>query len=148
VTTQTQAGFTLAEVLVAMLVLITAIVSLAQLFGVGMRTNMSAHRVTVTSMLAAQKVEELAALAWGVDELGGLVGAVPETRADTEYLDAAGTIVGRGTAPPAAAVYVRQWWVAPLASSGGSTLVLEVFAARVDERDGAWLVAAKTRKAR
>jgi prepilin-type N-terminal cleavage/methylation domain-containing protein len=148
VTEQPQAGFTLAEVLVAMLILATALASLAQLFGVGMRTNMSAHRVTITSMLAAQKVEELAALAWGVDERGRPIGGLPATLSDTEHLDAAGNVVGRGSSPPDSTTYVRQWWVSPLPSSGGATLVFEVFARRVGERGGTWVVAAKTRKAR
>jgi hypothetical protein len=43
-----------------------------------------------------------------------------------DYLDAAGTWVGRGATPPGTAVYVRRWAVHPLEADPDDILVLQV----------------------
>ena len=43
-----------------------------------------------------------------------------------DYLDAAGTWVGRGATPPGTAVYIRRWAVQPLESDPDDVLVLQV----------------------
>jgi type II secretory pathway pseudopilin PulG len=64
------AGFSLAEVLIAMGVMTVALVSLAQLFALSARANYSSKTTTFTVMLAQQKLEQLRGLTWGFDTVG------------------------------------------------------------------------------
>lgn len=64
------AGFSLIEVLAAMVILTVALVSLAQLFALSTRSNVAARSTTYTAMLAQQKMEQLRGLTWGYDILG------------------------------------------------------------------------------
>ena len=65
-----EAGFSLVEVLVAAAILMTGLIAVAQMFVTSTNQNMDARRVTTTSVLAQQKIEQLRALAWGFDEFG------------------------------------------------------------------------------
>src|SRR5688572_24653474 len=65
-----QGGFSLAEVMVAVGLLATALVTLAQLFGLSTRGNIGARNTTYASVLAEQKIEELRGLTWGFDVNG------------------------------------------------------------------------------
>ncbi|MBK5299351.1 MAG: prepilin-type N-terminal cleavage/methylation domain-containing protein [Vicinamibacteria bacterium] len=65
-----QAGFSLIEVLAAMVILSVALVSLAQLFAVSTRSNFSSRSNTYAALLAQQKLEQLRGLTWGFDILG------------------------------------------------------------------------------
>ena len=65
-----EAGFSLAEVLIAMGVMTVGLVSLAQLFALSTRANHSSKTTTFTVMLAQQKMEQLRGLTWGFDTLG------------------------------------------------------------------------------
>jgi hypothetical protein len=65
-----EAGFSLAEVLVAMGVMTVGLVSLAQLFALSTRANHASKTTTFTVMLAQQKMEQLRGLTWGFDTLG------------------------------------------------------------------------------
>lgn len=62
-------GFSLVEVLVAMLVLSVGLISVAQLFALSTKGNTAARANTFTVMLAQQKMEQLRALTWGFDTL-------------------------------------------------------------------------------
>ena len=64
------AGFSLIEVLAAMVILTVALMSLAQLFALSTRANFSARSNTYAAMLAQQKMEQLRGLTWGYDILG------------------------------------------------------------------------------
>ena len=63
-------GFSLVEVIVAMLVLSVGLISIAQLFAVSTKGNTAARANTFTVMLAQQKMEQLRALTWGFDTIG------------------------------------------------------------------------------
>jgi len=63
-------GFSLVEVIVAMLVLSVGLISIAQLFAVSTKGNTAARANTFTVMLAEQKMEQLRALTWGFDTVG------------------------------------------------------------------------------
>jgi type II secretory pathway pseudopilin PulG len=146
-----QAGFSLPEAIVAAGILATALVGLAELFAIAIRSNASARDVTFSTVLAAQKLEELRSIEWGVDELGAPIGDVPPSSAD--FLDRSGISLGTASSPPPGAMYFRRWWVARLPSSPDATLILVVVAGRI--RGGAApmsgeasLVSAKTRTAR
>src|SRR5678815_3685598 len=65
-----EAGFSLAEVMVATALLATAVVTLAQLFGIATRSNLSSRNTTYATVLAEQKMEELRGLTWGFDAQG------------------------------------------------------------------------------
>ncbi|PYR69930.1 MAG: hypothetical protein DMF88_04450, partial [Acidobacteria bacterium] len=64
------AGFSLIESLIAVMLMAGAIATLAQLFALSTRTNVSAHYTTFAAVLAEQKLEELRALSWGFDTQG------------------------------------------------------------------------------
>jgi len=67
-----EAGMSLAEVMVAMLIMVTGILTMAQMFMLSTNSNLSARRTTLTSVLAEQKVEQLRALTWGFEKLVGI----------------------------------------------------------------------------
>ena len=54
-----QRGMTLIEVLVALSILAIAILALAPLFTMSVRTNASAHQLTNANTLAREKLEEM-----------------------------------------------------------------------------------------
>jgi hypothetical protein len=103
------------EVLVATGLLVTAIVSLAQLFTLATRANVAAGDMTWTTVLAAQKIEELRAQPF------------PERLIDQsiEYLDSRGDKLD---APASAGgrAYTRRWWIAPLSPASDDTIAITV----------------------
>ena len=148
-----EAGFSLAEVMVALGLLATALITLANLFGLSTRGNLSARNTTYASVLAEQKLEELRALTWGFDENGlpisdritntavspeepnGGKGLEPSpltalqenTDGYVDYVDQWGNKVGRGgMTPPQGAIYTRRWSVTPLPTNPNNTLILQV----------------------
>jgi prepilin-type N-terminal cleavage/methylation domain-containing protein len=164
------AGFSLIEVLIATVLLATALVTLAQMFALSTRTNMSARNTTYTAVLAQQKLEELRALTWGFDVQGlpvsdtttntavspetpnGGTGLAPSpagslganTNGYVDYVGQFGDKLGGGPVPPGGAVYVRRWSVEPLPSNPNNTVILQVLVFRNRDRgtadDGAGIV--------
>ena len=156
-------GFSLVEVLIATLILATALVSLAQLFAMSTRSNMGARNTTYTAVLAQQKLEELRSLTWGFDIQGlpisdtttntavspetpaGGTGLAPSpagtlganTDGYVDYVGQFGDKLGGGAVPPAGTVYVRRWSVEPLPSNPNNTLVLQVLVFRNRDRGAA-----------
>jgi prepilin-type N-terminal cleavage/methylation domain-containing protein len=154
------AGFSLVEVLIATVILAVALVSLAQLFALSTRSNMSARNTTYTAVLAQQKLEELRSLTWGFDTQGlpisdtatntavspetpaGGTGLSPSpagtlganTNGYVDFVDQFGNKLGGGGAPPAGTVFVRRWSVEPLPSNPNNTLVLQVLVFRNRDR--------------
>lgn len=63
-------GFSLVEVLAAMLLLTVSMVSLSQLLAASTRAVTAARSATGATVLAMQKMEQLRALTWTVDSLG------------------------------------------------------------------------------
>ena len=116
----TTRGSTLIEVLVAMLVLMSGVMAMAQLFLVAAATNAAARQTTVAATLAAQKVEQL---------LSTDVAVTPES---VDHLDASGRILGSQDAPPSDAVYTRRWSIESLTAD---SLVIRVRVGR-SERAG------------
>jgi type II secretory pathway pseudopilin PulG len=162
-------GFSLIETVVATALLATAVVSLAQLFGLATSTNTSARKTTYATVLAEQKLEELRALAWGYDAAGlpfsdtsSDTAAVPETATGgtgltpspagvldrniagyVDHVDQSGNKLGGGETPPAGALYTRRWAVQPLPSNPRNTLVLQVLVTAKGRRGAADSGAAK-----
>jgi prepilin-type N-terminal cleavage/methylation domain-containing protein len=146
-------GFSLVEVVVAMGILTIVSLGVAQLFAASTRVNIVAKSQTSTTMLAEQKMEQIRSLTWGFDTNGeGL--PVSDTTSDlavypttqegsglnpspsdslehntagfVDFVDAGGTWVGTGSAPPATAVYIRRWSIQPLPTNPNNTLVIQV----------------------
>jgi type II secretory pathway pseudopilin PulG len=145
-------GFSLIETLVAIALLIAVAVSLAPLFSSGQRSNHRARALTMASMLAAEKMEQLRSLAWSFDPLGlpltdtsadlrvsperpaGGTGlrASPADALDRDvdgycdFLDANGSSLDSGSSPPLNTSYIRRWSVAPLPADPANGLVVQV----------------------
>jgi hypothetical protein len=83
-----EAGFSLAEVMVAACILCVGLVSLAQLFAISTRGNAAARNNTYAVLLAEQKMEQLRGLTWGFDTAG-----LPLSDTSTD-LSAVGTQAG------------------------------------------------------
>jgi hypothetical protein len=123
-----------------------ALVSLAQVLAVSVATNRAARSVSYTTVLAAQKTEELRGLASGAGvpslELSPPGTLTANVAGWADYVDRFGDVLGGGPTPPDGTAYVRRWAVEPLPARSGSTLVLQVRVARLsthepDERAGA-----------
>ena len=162
-TQRPQRGFSLVEVLFALVVLSVAVLGLAHLFTVAAHNNARARATTYAAVLAQQKMEQLRGLAYGFDPAGGAVTDVdtditvqPElagggaglqssppgalaanTVGYVDYVDANGVSLG-GTAavPPAGTAYIRRWSVEPLPPSANA-MVLQVLVMRAGPSDAA-----------
>lgn len=155
-----ESGFSLVETLVASVILATALVSLAQLFGIATHANATAKNGGMTMILAEQKMEQLRGLTWGFDAVGVPLtdtttdtARVPEAAAGgtglspsptntlqastdgyVDYLDSGGRSLGGGTAVPMNTAYIRRWMVEPLPTNPNNTLILQVLVTRRTDR--------------
>jgi Tfp pilus assembly protein PilV len=114
-------GSTLIEAVVAIAILATAVVSLAGLVSVAVRTIALTRERTVAAILAAQKLEELFVATRPLSQ--SPPDAVSHDEAGfVDYLDAAGVVVSGGAAARSV-VYVRRWAVSPLGADAALTLI-------------------------
>jgi hypothetical protein len=147
-----ETGSTLVEVLISILILITGVLGMAQLFLVSTASNLSAKNDTYSTVLAEQKMEQLRSLAWGFDTQGlpvsdfasdtsvtpeavaGGTGLQPSpgtalqqnTPGYVDHVDGRGQIVGNGAQAPATALYTRRWSIEPLPTNPNNTLIIQV----------------------
>ena len=146
-------GFSLTEVVIAMGLLTTVSLGVAQLFAVSARANLVARGQTSTTAMAEQKLEQLRALTWGFDLTGsglpvsdtstnlavnppasnggGLNPSPPDalfqnTAGYVDFLDAGGNWVGTDLVAPQGTAYVRRWAITPLPTNPNNTLILRV----------------------
>ena len=153
-------GFSLIEATIATALIATVVMSLAQLFGVAARSNISSLSTTYAVVLGEQKIAELRALTWGFDSQGIAVSdlttdtaARPERPAGgtglssspdatlqrntagwVDHLDRSGRKLGGGSEPPSNAVYTRRWAVQPLPADPNNTLIIQVLVTRIRGR--------------
>jgi len=159
-----EGGFSLAETMVAVGLLATALVTLAQLFGISTRGNIASRNTTYAAVLAEQKLEELRSLTWGFDGDGlpisdttsntavnpetptggrGLepspITALQEnTSGYVDYVDQFGNKVGTGgTTGPGDAIFTRRWSITPLPTNPNNTLIIQVLVTRNKARGAA-----------
>jgi type II secretory pathway pseudopilin PulG len=155
-------GFTLIEVLVSAALLIVVAAGVAHLTLVAAEACRAARARTATTMMAAQKMEELRALVWARDAGGGLLsdtstdvsrdpmssggtglGPTPPGTLDrsvagyVDFADASGRWIGAGPAPPPEATYVRRWAVLPLEADPEHSRLLIVLATTMREERAA-----------
>jgi Prokaryotic N-terminal methylation motif len=121
-------GFSLVEALVAMALLGGALTVLASLFAMTARANVEARRVTMASLLARDRLEQLRAPLT-------VLNASPLDALDrncigfADFLDRFGRPVGEGVLMPDSAVYIRRWAVRPAGVAAGAPVILEVVVA-------------------
>ncbi len=156
-------GFSLLETIIATALLATAVLTVAQMFGLAIRANVSARSTTFATMLAQQKLEQLRGLTWGLDPqdlpisdtstdtalavpaaVGG-TGLAPSpstalqqnTSGYVDYLDEYGNSLGGGAAMPGNIAYIRRWSVEPLPTNPNNTLIIQVLVTRNQNRGAA-----------
>ncbi len=144
-----EAGQALVETLVASAVIVTLAAGAAQVAGMTAASIRTGGAQGMAIFLAAQKMEQLASLAWTYDASlqrvsdtttslavdppapggTGLLPSGPIARAGaghTDYLDRDGAWIGSGANPPAGTAFVRRWSITPVAWAPNDTLRLEV----------------------
>jgi type II secretory pathway pseudopilin PulG len=104
-----EAGFSLLEALVAITILSAAVISIAHLLVTSTRANLSSRKTTRAVILAEQKLSQLEALAWTLDDGGGRVDDVGTNVAAFAATPtcpgaSAGAAVGLAPSPPGALV--------------------------------------------
>jgi len=150
-------GFTLLEVMVALALLTGAVLTTAQVFLVTARAAQLSRATSLSTLLAAAKIEQLRGLAWGYDLAGQQVedtetdiAASPETTTGgpgltpsppgalsanlagfVDYLDETGAWMGAGAAPPAGSTYIRRWSIRGASSRGGAPGSSEIEVAEI-----------------
>jgi len=130
-------GFSLLEVLIATTIVAVALTALAELFSLAINANRAAKTLTIATVLAVEKMEQLRSLTWGFDASGVPV-ADPRlatfpfdalrrnTSGFCDFVGANGQSLGEATTPPAGAIYVRRWSIEPLPSDPANALVFQV----------------------
>ena len=118
-------GFSLLEVLVAVVILAGGFTGLLQLFTVTTAANVAARRSSLAAVMASAKMEELRRLPWPY------AGSPPDalsrnTVAYCDLLDAAGRHLADCASPGDRAPFVRRWAVTPLPAAPGGTAALAV----------------------
>jgi Tfp pilus assembly protein PilV len=135
-----QSGFSIVEAVIAMALLMSSVMSLAQVVFQSARTTTLSGGRTLAVLLAADKMEQLRALAWTVDAAGlpvadaGLA-ASPSDALDRDlaaYADRIGT-------------WNRRWSIHPLETMPDA-LVIQVRVVGVRGEEGR-LVTVRTRRA-
>lgn len=127
---ESAAGFTLVEVLVATVLVCTAVAGIAQLGVVAVTQNAAVQRDAVALWLAQSKIEDLRSKPWWFDSGGGRISdpaltlSSPaaldvDTAGLVEYLDRFGDAVA-----PAAATFHRRWSIGLVGSADLDTLRL------------------------
>lgn len=143
-------GFTVIEVVSALLLLAVAAAGVGALVAASERAAAQARVQTSATTLALQKIEQLRSLLWHVDvgtpvsdlstnlavdpPVPGGLGLSPspadslvaDEAGSVDYLDGLGVWMAGGSEPPAGAVFVRRWRVVPLAEDPENTLCLVV----------------------
>jgi prepilin-type N-terminal cleavage/methylation domain-containing protein len=106
-------GFTLIEVLIALVIVSVLVVGAAGLLNTASQSVRSSRLGTAATLLAVQKVEQLEGSLFALS-----------TGTSQDYLAVDGT-----SAPATTAAFVRRWTVIPAWASSGNALVrVEVFA--------------------
>jgi prepilin-type N-terminal cleavage/methylation domain-containing protein len=127
-------GFSLLEVMIATVLLATALTSLAELFAVSVRNNVVAKHGTFAAALAAQKIEQLRGDGRVTPSSSNTLRVTTDGYVD--FLDPNGAVLGTvGTAIPDGTAYIRRWSVEPLPV--GSAFVLQVLVTRRRSRGAA-----------
>ena len=153
-----QDGFSLLEVLCATTILVVGLAALAQLLTLSTRVNTGAKTTTITTVTAAEKMEEM------LSDTGLSPSPVDSLKRNIsgycDFVDRSGRPLGSGPSAAAGTVFIRRWSIEPLPTDPANTLVLQVFVTARMSRgaddtagvrrlpDEARLISVKTRRAR
>jgi Tfp pilus assembly protein PilV len=121
-------GFTLVEVLVAFLLVISVMAGVAGLFGVATRTANDARVGTAMLVMAADKVEAWRAVPWDALNVSPADALDHDEDGFADRLDASGAVVNDDDE---AAVYIRRWQVVGAEPGADRALALRVLVMRV-----------------
>src|SRR5262245_16885789 len=132
--TRSTLGFTLVEVLVAMTIAVVAVGALAYLLSAATAVNRTARRSTFAALLAADKMEQLRALAFDDGQLAPSPADALQVDADNFH-------------DTPAEGYRRRWFIAPMPGYPESALVVHVVVSVVGDTGEASLVTIKSKKA-
>lgn len=114
-------GFSLLETMLALLILLMILLSVAQLFGTSVAVNKAADDITQVTSLAAERMEQLKFLGYGGLAAGGSL-----TADTTGYFDAP------SVDDDAAAEFTRRW----LLTDNGDHMRIEVRVVATSESQG------------
>jgi hypothetical protein len=112
-------GSSLVEVLVAVLILTTGVLSMVRVCSLAIASNAEARRRTVSMILAQQKLEQLRTL----DSLAAIAtgGSLAQDEPGfVDHIDASGAIAS------SAPLYTRRWSIEALSSGPPDSFVLQV----------------------
>src|SRR5262245_26806537 len=156
-------GFSLIEVLVAMIVAVPAIMGAAGMVAVAACAVRDARMESTAIVLASQKLEQLRALEWNAEDVAGgspssdtttdvtrdspVAGGTGLTPSPAgtlsanvpgfvDFLDVGGRWVGTGALPPPGATFIRRWAVMPLPANAADTLAVQVLVTTVTRDAG------------
>lgn len=154
-------GFALVELGIALCVLVLAITGVCTLLPVAQRAVSAGRDQTMATWLATQRLEDLRALQWSVDDAGvpvsdmttdlsvapfsgGGTGLLPSPTdaldvnrpGFVDYLDQNGQWVGTGAVPPGAAVYIRRWQITADTDAPADLRLLQVLVTTVRREAG------------
>ena len=118
-------GFSLIETLLALSLVALALTGLAQLFAMFTRANADARRMTLATVLAGQKMEQLRGMTAAL-EPKSLDSLERNVAGLCDFLDAHGRSLGGDTAPPTGTIFVRRWSIESLPVLSTDTLILQV----------------------
>lgn len=152
--TPVDAGFTLLEVIGALLLVAIVTAGAAAVVTTSAASIRAARLETVSVLAASEKVAQMLSLAWSRDPRQPLLGsadlttdvsAVPwsgggsglsisatdslaaSVDGSVDYLDARGTWIGRGVSPPPGATFVRRWRVSGVPGASVDAIAIQVF---------------------
>jgi prepilin-type N-terminal cleavage/methylation domain-containing protein len=118
-------GFSLIEALVAMALLSGAVLSATLLFALSTRANAGAHQITMASLLARDKLEELRIAGRPLDS-SPADSLVRTYRDYADAIDRFGQSIGSAQPLPDAAVYLRRWSIQSSGPAPADSVVLDV----------------------
>jgi len=147
-------------VIIATGILATALVSLAQLFAISTKSNLSARNSGTAMIYAEQKIEQLRALSYTLDSSGlpstdittdtsvyppaatGGTGLSPSTdntlQSNTDgyvdYIDNRGQSLGGGETIPDNTAFIRRWSIEPLPTNPNNVTIIQVLVTRSRDR--------------
>ncbi len=124
-------GFTYLEVLVALTIFASSLVSVAQLSAIAVRANLASRDTSYETRLATQKLAELQAESLASLPTTAVENWMRSAPGAFDFLDQRGQVLAVGGTPPASAVYVRRWSVLRLSGAVASAVAIQTSVERV-----------------